>query len=128
MFKLGRGAKQGDPVSSALFEAVLEEIMRGPKSKWKQERLCFNVDSRDLTNLRFAEYILWVGTSKALARRKLQDLGERARAAGLKLRMGKTKVLSNEAGRRGGLRQKDVQVGEGLVDVLTYDDSAAYLG
>ena len=58
----------------------------------------------------------------------LQDLDERARAAGLKLHMGKTKILSNEAVRRGVLRQRDVQVGEGRVEVLAYGDSTPYLG
>ena len=127
-FNLERGTKQGDPMSSALFNAVLESIMRDLKSKWKKERLGFKMGSHTLTNLRFADDILLFGTSRAQVRRMLKYLDERARAAGLKLHMGKTKILSNEADRRGVLRQKDVQVGEGRVEVLACGDSTPYLG
>eukprot|EP00959_Pyramimonas_sp_CCMP1952_P341265 7149246-Pyramimonas_sp.AAC.1 len=37
----------------------------------------------------------------------------RACSAGLQLRVGKAKILSNEADRQGVLRQKDVEVGDG---------------
>ena len=34
-FEILRGTKQGDPVSSFVFNAVLEEMMRKVKTKWK---------------------------------------------------------------------------------------------
>eukprot|EP00959_Pyramimonas_sp_CCMP1952_P281698 5888195-Pyramimonas_sp.AAC.1 len=58
----------------------------------------------------------------------LSDLNERARSAGLQLHMGNTKILSNEADRRGVLRQKEVEVGDGRVEILEFNDSMKYLG
>ena len=37
-FKIGRGTKQGDPISPKLFNAVLEVVVRKLKAKWNAKR------------------------------------------------------------------------------------------
>eukprot|EP00959_Pyramimonas_sp_CCMP1952_P453250 9467921-Pyramimonas_sp.AAC.1 len=58
----------------------------------------------------------------------LGDLSEFAAECGLKIHMGKTKLMSNVQQRRGVLRQRHVKVGEGQVEVPSIGDRTAYLG
>ena len=127
-FKLERGTKQGDPMSPALFNAVLESIMRPLQQAWQKKRYGLNMCCRRLTNLRFADDILLVGQTRAATKHMLEDLAVQAGRVGLKLHLGKTKILSNVQNRRGVLAQRHVQVGDGTVEVLPFTEGTAYLG
>ena len=127
-FVLGRGTKQGDPMSSTIFNAVLESLMRRLKEKWGAARIGFKMQPWTLTNLRFADDILLLGSTRAQVRRMLEDLNDAAAEVGLKIHTGKTKIMSNMQNRKGVLRQRHVRVGEAHVEVLPVEDSTAYLG
>jgi len=109
-FAVGRGTKQGDPLSPALFNAVLEGVMRNLRIKWKSQRVGLRVGSDILNNLRFADDILLIGRSRAQIRHMLEDLALEAGKVGLKLHMGKTKVLTSRTERRGCIAQQHVDV------------------
>jgi retron-type reverse transcriptase len=89
-FKIGRGTKQGDPISPVLFNAVLEMIVRRLRSKWDQQ--AFGVDvgqDRLLQNLRFADDVLVTATSLTQLQEMLNDLAFGTNSVGLELHMGK---------------------------------------
>ena len=104
-----RGVKQGDPISGLLFIAVLEERMRNLKKKWaltnkKRCGLQFGMPiyqcSENLTNLRFADDILLIATSRSDIAKMVSHLKDEASKYGLKMHTGKTKVLTNSRSRR----------------------------
>ena len=126
-FRIERGTKQGDPMSPALFNAVLEEVMRECQTGWRRKGWGVHVgDSleRRLTNLRFADDLLLLAASRAQVKHMLQDLINAAQKAGLEIHLGKTKVLSNEVGQ--GLQS--LQFSAGKVDILPLSGSTDYLG
>jgi hypothetical protein len=66
-FEIGRGTKQGDPLSAALFSALLEGIMRKCKASWASHKCGLQMgvgDSSRLTNLRFADDVLLIARTK----------------------------------------------------------------
>ena len=97
-FNVLRGTKQGDPLSSLLFNSVSESIMRRAKQKWASKKYGFKLqlhaDDR-LTNLRFADDILLLAGSLNHLTHMLTDLITEARKAGLELHPDKTKIMHN---------------------------------
>jgi hypothetical protein len=101
-FTLERGVKQGDPVSSLLFLAVMDVCFRRLKEKWNRLNsrrgghyygMVVDNPCDPLTNLRFADDVILVAASRADVRKMLTDLNAQAATFGLKLHAGKTKVL-----------------------------------
>ena len=127
-FDLGRGTKQGDPLSPALINAVLEHIMRKVKAKWKSRKLGIRVGVQLLNNLRFADDLLLIGSSWVQVKCMLEDLAKEADGVGLKLHMGKTKILSTRKERRGCLAQRYVEVLGERIEVLPFREGTLYLG
>ena len=64
-FRIGRGVRQGDVLSSILFNAVLEHAIRKWKSKLTSHGFCLHPDNEHerLTNVRYADDILLFGKS-----------------------------------------------------------------
>ncbi|GBP57120.1 LINE-1 retrotransposable element ORF2 protein [Eumeta japonica] len=85
-FKVGKGVRQGDPLSPKLFSAVLESIVR--RLKWKE--LGINVDGTLLTHLRFADdIVLFVKIPEGITK-MIEDLAIESERVGLKLNPEKT--------------------------------------
>jgi hypothetical protein len=81
-FEINRGTKQGDPLSPALFNAVLENVLRKIKPAWHEKGYGVAVGENDagvLTNLRFADDLLLVASSKKQIKGMLGDLVTSAR-------------------------------------------------
>ena len=132
-FEIKRGVKQGDPISSLLFLAVMEVVFRSLKERWHRlnarrigQYYGMVIDDflEPLTNLRFADDVLLVAASKTDVSKMIADLGKEASQYGLKLHMGKTRVLTNQA--------VDAPIklpcGPHEVQVLGMDEAEKYLG
>lgn len=91
--KIGRGVRQGDPLSPKLFSAVLEEVFR--QMEWENYGL--NINGEKLTHLRFADdLIIFSNTSMELTK-MLQDLDNKSQTVGLCMNKLKTKAMTNSS-------------------------------
>ena len=75
-YGIERGTKQGDPLSSLFFNALLEGVMRKVKPHWLNKgwglQLGHSTSTR-LTNLRFADDILLTADSQTHLRKMLHS-------------------------------------------------------
>ena len=130
-FQLQRGTKQGDPLSSLLFNCFSEHIFRQVLPVWKRRgcgiRLRPN-SSATLTNLRFADDVLLFATSLPQLTRMLHELSTAALAVGLELHPDKTKILHNHQQRKPRQQPEYAKVGALSVEVLPYTGKQKYLG
>eukprot|EP00973_Karenia_brevis_P036586 5043515-Karenia_brevis.AAC.1 len=90
-----RGTKQGDPISPALFNAVLQEVFVKIQRAWEKRGWGIECGGKQLTNLRFADDVLLLASSRRQLKGMIADLISGATHVGLQLHMGKTKVLTN---------------------------------
>lgn len=92
IFRIGRGVRQGDPISPKLFTSLLEDIFR--KLKWKK-RHGININGYRLTNLRFADDIVLFAKNATDLQEMIQELSDCSAHAGLSMNMEKTQVMTN---------------------------------
>ena len=68
MFEITEGTKQGDPLSSLLFNIVLQVALKDDLRRWQMKNgmgICLGDNDHDcLTNLRFADDILLFASTK----------------------------------------------------------------
>ena len=83
-FKLERGVRQGDPISPKLFTSLLEEVFR--KLKWKKIH-GININGYRLTNLRFADDIVFFAKNATDLQEMIQELSDCSTHAGLSMNM-----------------------------------------
>ena len=130
-FHIQRGVKQGDPLSSLLFNALLEDIFAQLKHRWASRKYGIRLGHTSittLTNLRFADDVLLFATTLPQLTDMLNDLHNLAGKYGLELHPEKTVILCNLSQRRGRQAATTTQVGGRHVKVLNYNDSTKYLG
>ena len=99
VFSIKRGTKQGDPLSSLLFNTVLQYSLREDLDRWqeKQKGIKLSDATEDcLTNLRFADDVLLFSTSLNKLRDMLCEFKISTEAVGLGIHPDKTKILSNQ--------------------------------
>jgi len=134
-FGIHRGTKQGDPLSSLLFNALLEKVMSKVKEVFVEKKYGIQMGSGSLetaadtrlTNLRFADDVLITGRSLQQLSDMLLLLREESAVSGLQLHPGKTKIISS-TNREHRPRQKFVRVGDMKVEVLPRNGKIKYLG
>jgi hypothetical protein len=133
-FELARGVKQGDPLSALLFIAVMEACFGHLKCKWntankRRTGAYFGIVVDDpeapLSNLRFADDVLLFAHSKQDLAKMIAHLQSEAGKYGLKLNLGKTKILTNTPG---ALRPTSLEIGGISVQVLQDGEGERYLG
>jgi hypothetical protein len=112
-----------------LFNSLLESILRPIQDKWRSKcygvQLGSNKDDR-LCNLRFADDLLLIASTKRQLKSMVEDLITAAASVGLEIHGDKTKILTNEHIKE--LREKTIKVGSVSIDVLPVDGTTKYLG
>ena len=111
-YKIQRGTKQGDPLSPKMFNAVLERALGKVQAEWRKKGfgIAFGEGLEDrLCNLRFADDLIILATSRKQLKSMLLDLSSAAEVVGLELHMGKTKILTNSES-AGSIEIKGAQV------------------
>ena len=76
-FDIARGTKQGDPLSSLLFNALLEDIFRKVQPRWVHEKFGLKLGHADqsmVTTLRCADDVLLMSTSLTHLTAMLADI------------------------------------------------------
>lgn len=91
LFAINKGVKQGDPLSSCLFNAVLEEIFK--ELDWEGRGM--KIDGKWLNHLRFADDIVLLSENKDEVEKMLHELINACRKGGLEINIAKTKYMSN---------------------------------
>ena len=128
-FSITKGTKQGDLVSPFIFNAVLEEVMRKVKDKWRIRRYGLELEPKleeRLTNLRFADDILLIARTLPQIKQMLTDMEEECKKVGLNLHPEKTKILHNNIGY--GRHVTKTTAGGMEIEVLGSSASTMYLG
>ena len=131
IFRIERGTKQGDPLSSLLFNALLEHIMRPIKSTWERKKFGIKLNDdpkHTITNLRFADDVLLVGKTLREVEQMLTDIKREANKTGLELHPDKTKVLSNTTKRSGRPNKQHITLDNDNIEILPRSDHIKYLG
>ena len=101
IFDIQKGSKQGDPLSSLLFNTVLQYALKNVVLKWQRKKgmgIYLSDQERDcLTNLRFADDVMLFATSKGQMQNMMCEFKEATEKVGLTIHPNKTKILSNES-------------------------------
>jgi hypothetical protein len=90
-FEILRGVKQGDPLSSVLFNVALQEIFR--HLLWDDRGV--DINGKILNNLRFADDVVLIANSKKDLEFMLRDLNKKGKIAGLEINFDKTNIIAN---------------------------------
>ena len=134
-FEMHRGTKQGDPLSSLLFNALLEKVMSKVKPSFIEKRYGIQMglgsasgkDETRLTNLRFADDVLVVGSSLKQVTEMLSLMKAETSKCGLELHPEKTKIISS-TNRQNRPRNKYAHVGDMRIEILARTEEIKYLG
>ena len=127
VFSIKRGTKQGDPLSSFLFNTVLQYSLEDDLDRWQEMRKGIKLSDATedcLTNLRFADDVLLFSTSLNKLRDMLCEFKISTEAVGLGNHPGKTKILSNQDK----TKVKEITVDNIKIEILEKTASARYLG
>ena len=130
-FEIQRGTKQGDPLSSLIFNSVLESILRKAKAKWEPKRIGFPLGFRadaKITNLRFADDVILFARTLPQLKQMLADMSVLSSHVGLKLHPGKTKILTNTSQKAGRPSTQAVDICDMKIEILPNFKTTKYLG
>ena len=130
MFEIKQGTKQGDPLSSSLFNGVLQNSLKDVTQCWQKKKgvgiYLSDHDHDCLTNLRFADDVLLFVTSKEQLQKMLYDFKRSTEKVGIRIHPRKTKILSNQSSL--GSDTKEMQIDDIEIEILTRGESVRYLG
>ena len=121
-FDITRGVKQGDVLSSLLFNAGLEQAIRRFKLRIGDRGIDVG-GLEKLTNVRYADDIVLYARSASEASTILLILKDELRRCGLALNATKTKVVTSEQG-----AAQSLSVDSEEIPVMTNADTHKYLG
>ena len=117
MFPIRKGTKQGDPLSSLLFNTVLQYSLETNLTKWQENKKGIRPSYKNedcLINLRFADDVLLFSTSLGKLRDMLCDFKASTEAVGLGIHPDKTKILSNQDN----VKAKEITVDNIQIEIL----------
>ena len=130
-FTISRGTKQGDPLSSLLFNCLSEFVFNQFQTKWADRRYGIHLAVHEhggLTDLRFADDVLLLATSLKQLKSMISDVIGAAQPTGLEIHPGKTKILHNVRTRRPRNRPEHVVINGNNIEVLPFSATQKYLG
>ena len=131
IFDIRKGTKQGDPLSSLLFNTVLQYSLKDEIQRWlKKKGMGIYLSDHDhdcLTNLRFADDWMLFATSKEQIRKMLCEFKKVIEKVGLSIHPDKTKILSNQSIINSDTK-KHLEVDDMNIEILTRNESVKYLG
>ena len=101
MFEINKGTKQGDPLSSLLFNMVPHKALEDDIPRWQKKKgmgIYLSDDDHDcLTSMRFFDDVLLFAFSKGQLQNCCANSREVLKKVGLRNHPGKTKILSNQS-------------------------------
>ena len=104
MFEIKRGTKQAEPLSSLLFNTVLQVALKNYLPRWQKKKgmgICLGDHELDcLTNLRFADDVLLFATSMEQLQKMMCEFQTKHRKGGTQGISRKTKILNNQSSSR----------------------------
>ena len=104
MFEISKGTKQGDPLSSLIFNTALQMTLKDDVTRWQKIKgvgICLGDSESDcLTNLCFADDVLLFSTSLVQLQKMMCDFKQSTERVGLKIHPDKTNILSNQSSNR----------------------------
>ena len=130
-FAIHRGTKQGDPLSSMLFNALLEKMISSVKRQIDGKKYGIQMGPSDetrMTNLRFADDVLVIGRSLSQISHMLELIYLEGKICGLQLHPDKTKIISSTNRTQGRPKSRYISIGDMRIEVLPRDSSIKYLG
>lgn len=113
-FSIGRGVKQGDPLSPKLFISLLESIIK--RLNWEKTGL--NINGKYLSHLCFADDLVLLSESSTQLQSMIDSLNTASKQVGLEMNLSKTMVMTNSLQRR-------ISVDN---ETLKYTENYIYLG
>ena len=129
IFDIQKGSKQGDPLSSLLFNTVLQYSLKDEIQRWQKKKgMGIYLSNRDrdcLTNLRFADDVMLFATSKEQIWKMLCDFKKGTEKVGLRIHPDKTKILCNQSTINSDTK-KHIEVGDMKIEILTRNESVKY--
>ena len=130
-FDIQKGSKQGDPMSSLLFNTVLQYSLKNEIQRWQKTKgmgiYLSDHDHDCLTNLRFADDVMLFTTSKEQIRKTLYEFKKATEKVGLRIHPDKTKILSNQSTINSDTKNH-LEVDDMNIEILTNNESVKYLG
>ena len=131
IFDIQKGSKQGDPLSSLLFNTVLQYSLKDEIQRWQKKKgmgTYLSDHDRDcLTNLRFADDVMLFATSKEQIQKMMCEFKKATEKVGLRIHPDKTKILSNQSTINSDTK-KHIEVDDMSIEILTRNESVKYLG
>lgn len=122
----GRGVRQGDPLSSTLFNIVIESILRD-----LDPQIGFDLPDLRLSHLAYADDVNLVSATSFGLQLQLNRFKDLAARAGLEINISKTKVLALRAigkERKVIPYRPSVKINDMALDYVTYESSISYMG
>ena len=103
-FDIQKGSKQGDPMSSLLFNTVLQHSLKNEIQRWQKKNgmgIYLSDQERDcLTNLRFADDVMLFATSKERIRNMMYEFKKATEKVGLRRRENSQQPEQHEFGHK----------------------------
>ena len=131
IFEIRKGTKQGDPLSSLLFNTVLQYSLKDEIQRWQKKKgMGFYLSDHDhdsFINLRFADDVMLFATSEEQTRKMLCEFKKVTEKVGLRIHPDKTKILSNQSTINSDTK-KQLEVDVKKIEKLTRNESVKYLG
>ena len=131
IFDIQKGSTHGDPMSSLLFNTVLQYSLKDEIQRWQKKngmgKYLSDHDRDCLTNLRFADDVILFATSQEKIRKMMCEFKKATEKVGLRIHPDETKILGNHSTINSNTK-RHIKVGEMSIEILTKNESVKYLG